>query len=361
MGLCGCSTDNIDKHVHTELLSSAEWSNKVHKLLLLGPGNSGKSTFFKQLAQIHGHGFSENDKKNTVKYIFNNIIDQIKAVVTNFKDLKRVENGNKEKKEKKEELLLESMDYIERLSHDTNVISAETAMHIIRIWSTLAIKESFKHRKNLKIVDSSPYFFENIERISNDKYTPTIKDILLARIPTTGIREIKFQIDHNIFELYDVGGQRSERSKWIHCFTHVHAVLFVVSLSCYDQHLYENVHINAMHEGIQLWDEIANSHYFTNRRTSMIIFFNKSDLFKSKILSNRKSLRLCWTHYNKRDLHVQDAIDFITQQFLDIVVDKQKRVFTHVTCATDINNVQNAFNDVQRGVVMGALTKNGIL
>jgi hypothetical protein len=35
--------------------------------------------------------------------------------------------------------------------------------------------------------------------------------------------------------LIDVGGQRSERKKWLHCFESVDAVLFVVAMSEYDQ------------------------------------------------------------------------------------------------------------------------------
>lgn len=38
----------------------------------------------------------------------------------------------------------------------------------------------------------------------------------------------------------DVGGQRSERKKWIHCFENVIALIYLASLSEYDQCLEEN-------------------------------------------------------------------------------------------------------------------------
>ena len=40
--------------------------------------------------------------------------------------------------------------------------------------------------------------------------------------------------------MVDVGGQKSERRKWIHCFQDVTSILFLVSLSGYDQCLVED-------------------------------------------------------------------------------------------------------------------------
>ena len=39
--------------------------------------------------------------------------------------------------------------------------------------------------------------------------------------------------------MFDVGGQRSERKKWIHCFESVTSIIFCVALSEYDQVLLE--------------------------------------------------------------------------------------------------------------------------
>ena len=40
--------------------------------------------------------------------------------------------------------------------------------------------------------------------------------------------------------MFDVGGQRSERKKWIHCFEAVNCLLFLVAISGYDQCLVED-------------------------------------------------------------------------------------------------------------------------
>lgn len=40
--------------------------------------------------------------------------------------------------------------------------------------------------------------------------------------------------------MFDVGGQRSERKKWIHCFESVTSIIFCTALSEYDQVLLED-------------------------------------------------------------------------------------------------------------------------
>ncbi|CAN0403236.1 unnamed protein product, partial [Hapterophycus canaliculatus] len=81
--------------------------------------------------------------------------------------------------------------------------------------------------------------------------------------------------------MYDVGGQRNERKKWIHCFDNVTAVIFVAALSEYDQCLFEDASTNRMIEAMDLFNEICNNRFFSE--SSMILFLNKKDLFAEKI------------------------------------------------------------------------------
>ena len=76
--------------------------------------------------------------------------------------------------------------------------------------------------------------------MADPAYLPTDQDILRSRVKTTGITETMFRVGELTYRLYDVGGQRSERKKWIHCFENVTALVFLVSLSEYDQMLYED-------------------------------------------------------------------------------------------------------------------------
>ena len=93
--------------------------------------------------------------------------------------------------------------------------------------------------------------------IQQPNFIPDAQDILRCRVRTTGIVETSFLIDENIFKMFDVGGQRNERKKWIHCFENVTAVIFVAAISEYDQQLYEDENANRMVEALNLFEEIC--------------------------------------------------------------------------------------------------------
>ena len=84
------------------------------------------------------------------------------------------------------------------------------------------------------------YFFPDLDRLFDPAYQPNEQDIVHTRARTIGITETVFHLRDHEMLMVDVGGQKSERRKWIHCFQDVTSILFLVSLSGYDQCLIED-------------------------------------------------------------------------------------------------------------------------
>lgn len=95
-------------------------------------------------------------------------------------------------------------------------------------------------RSPLLFSASPASFLDDLARLGRKDYMPTEQDILRTRVKTTGIVEVHFSFKNLNFKLFDVGGQRSERKKWIHCFEDVTAIIFCVAMSEYDQVLHED-------------------------------------------------------------------------------------------------------------------------
>jgi hypothetical protein len=123
--------------------------------------------------------------------------------------------------------------------------------------------------------------FSQAQRILQPQYKPTEVDVVHARASTTGVHEITFSFKKFNIRLIDVGGQKTERRKWIHCFDSVTAVLYVVSLSCYDQFMEEDPTKNRMNDSVELFTKMHSSEFL--RRSSFILFLNKKDLFEEKL------------------------------------------------------------------------------
>lgn len=211
------------------------------------------------------------------------------------------------------------------------------------IWSDDTIQEVWGRRSEYQIIDSVKYYFDKIEAIMMPEYLPDKDDILHSRVRTSGIVTETYNIGGYNFEMYDVGGQRNERKKWIHCFEGVTAVIFVAAISEYDQKLFEDASTNRMVEALNLFEDICNNIFFL--QASMILFLNKCDLFREKIKTKRIQDCPAFSDYKGRDNHYEDGIQYFVDKFLAKnrnAADRQ--IYHHVTCATDSKNVQIVFD-----------------
>lgn len=185
--------------------------------------------------------------------------------------------------------------------------------------------------------------------------------MLRSRVKTTGITETTFVIGELTYRMFDVGGQRSERKKWIHCFENVTVILFLVAISEYDQLLFEDETVNRMQEALTLFDSICNSRWFV--KTSIILFLNKIDRFKEKLpVSPMKNYFPDYEGTRQdhsafaENLYIEtvktggqeygNACDYILNRFVSLNQQDHKQIYTHFTCATDTTQIRFVMNAV---------------
>ncbi|KAJ6229164.1 guanine nucleotide-binding protein g(o) subunit alpha [Anaeramoeba flamelloides] len=311
-----------------------EEMDKESKLLLLGPGESGKSTILKQIQAIHKKKFDDPEERKKYRLVvFDNVVHSIQSLVTASTHFNN-EITNVSESEIEE---------ICSLENDITDFTQEQADLIKKVWESETVQETYLQRNKFHLFDSAKYFLDNIDRITEQDYVPTVKDIIQSRSRTTGIFDVDFNYGDIKFRLWDVGGQRNERRKWMHCFQGVKAVLFVVSLNEYDEKLFEDTNVSRMQESLLLFDEICNSRWFTD--IPIILLFNKDDLFREKIKT--KDLNVCFDDY-EGGCDYDNALKFIREKFLSLnLQSKTKEIHVREMCATDSDNIDNIFKTIK--------------
>jgi len=345
MGGCGSTskTDATSAKIDKKIAKSNR-SNKVDiKMLLLGTGESGKSTFVKQIKIIHLGGFSTEERFRFKDIVFEDILYSVQGLLSAAKN-------NKAVLEKKTEIMAEK--FMEMIIIDNS--DENLAKEIKTIYEDPGIKKMFEYYTSFHLLDCAEYMLSSIERIFQPDYVPTIEDLLRSRVKTTGVQELKLEIEHNNYVIIDVGGQRSERKKWIHCFQDVTAVLFFVALSEYVLKLYEDEETNRMIESLKLFDEICNSKWFST--TPIILFLNKSDLFAERI--KKMNITEIFPLYEGKQ-NFDEASQFIQKSFVDLNQNPEKEIYSHITCATNTDNIRSVLNDVQSIVLQTLLSNSG--
>ncbi|GBG26347.1 Guanine nucleotide-binding protein subunit alpha [Hondaea fermentalgiana] len=370
----GCASSNLSpdekaardkaKKMDNLLEEDKNFDEQLIKLLLLGAGESGKSTIFKQMRILYGEGFGNEARQQTAPVIISNLISGTRTVLENTDKLGFSITDETVKTASK--LLMDTSD-------DT-LLNDELAAAIKSLWEDPQFQETFKQRAQFQLFDCYGDFAKSVStnwpEWGGPGWVPSVSDVMKARVRTSGIVEERYTIDGVNFRMYDVGGQRNERKKWIHCFDGVTAIIFVGAISEYDQVLYEDKTQNRLVEAIELFDEICNSKWF--QETSIILFLNKRDLFEEKFVVNKIPLNVTglpvfesWEPVDwdteSPESAVARAHNWIVKQFLDQRKDPEKEVYHHITCATDTKNVETVFNACKDIILKANLKSSGFM
>jgi len=312
----------------------------------LGAGESGKSTIAKQLKILYYNGFTTEERIEYINIIHSNIHNSIQNIVKASTALGIPFS--------REETRLIGEPFLEPFLHK---ITPNLSLNIEEFWKDESIPNLLQRRNEFQLLDNTQYFTENLKRVTEPGYIPTDEDIIRTRAATTGITQTTFSLQNRQTSLVDVGGQRSERKKWMHCFENVSAILFCVAISAFDLTLYEDNSTNRMHEALKLFHEICTSKWFST--TSIILCLNKSDIFRKK-LAEGKSISAAFPEF-KYGSDYGASIDFINHKFTDVmdpVTKKKREIFSHVTTATDTSNVSVVFEAIKTYVMNEAIKRS---
>ncbi|KAG8976623.1 Guanine nucleotide-binding protein alpha-2 subunit [Tulasnella sp. 425] len=334
MGICGSKTEEekISSQIDKELVEDGKKHAKDCKILLLGAGESGKSTIVKQMKIIHLNGFTPQALLFFRPVIYRNLVESAQDIILAMKKLgiDFVEPANRANAERVFSYIVDS--------DPSFVIDPSITTAIEALINDGAMPALMEESHKFYLMDNADYFFQAIKRIGAPDYIPNETDVLRARAKTTGITETKFNLGPMSIQMFDVGGQRSERKKWIHCFENVTSIIFCVAISEYDQVLLEEASQNRMDE-------------------SLILFESVVDVFKSKI---RKSpLERHFPEYTG-GADINKAAKYLLWRFQQ-VNRKQLMIYPHLTQATDTTNVRLVFAAVKETLLQNALRESGIL
>lgn len=328
--------------IDRQLTKDKDKMKRTQKILLLGSGESGKSTFLKQMRIINGRSFENQELKAFRQAVYENVVRGMKVLVDAHRKLKIPLERDEESRP--------LADFV--FGFDNNIrldepVFLQYVPAITQLWTDAGIQRTFDRRNEYQLIDSVKYFFDNLDRIGQANYVPTNQDILHSRKATKCIVEHEFVIHGKLFLFVDVGGQRSQRQKWYQCFDGVKSILFLVSSSEFDQALYEDRQTNRLVESCDIFDAIVNNKAFT--KVSIILFLNKTDLLAEKI--KRVCIKETFPQFTGDPRSLSDVQKFMLEMFNQRRTSRSKPLFHHFTTAVDTENINVVFEAVRNTIL----------
>ncbi|KAF7783414.1 hypothetical protein Agabi119p4_1438 [Agaricus bisporus var. burnettii] len=306
--------------------AKAKMASQV-KVLLLGSGDSGKSTILKQMRLIHKLPFSPQETESYRQLVFDNITRGLRYILDAMDEFEI-------------KVSEENLHHVEIIDNAKDIGDGEPfpiryIEPLKALWTDPNVQRAYERGNEAALPENLPYFFSDIDRLFQPNYQPTEQDIIRCRARTTGITETSFHLREIELLMVDVGGQKSERRKWIHCFQEVTSILFLVSLSGYDQCLVEDKDANQMQDAMIIWDSICHSQWF--KQTSIILFLNKNDLFEKKVPSS--NIKSFFPDFDGEPRDIRAGRDYFKRRFAKLAQkagrSKEREIYIHITTATD--------------------------
>uniref|UniRef100_F6QMB8 G protein subunit alpha 13 n=1 Tax=Equus caballus TaxID=9796 RepID=F6QMB8_HORSE len=315
------------KEIDKCLSREKTYVKRLVKILLLGAGESGKSTFLKQMRIIHGQDFDQRAREEFRPTIYSNVIKGMRVLVDAREKLHIPWGDDSNQLNGDKMMAFDTRSPMAAQGMVETQVFLQYLPAIRALWADSGIQNAYDRRREFQL-----------------DYIPSQQDILLARRPTKGIHEYDFEIKNVPFKMVDVGGQRSERKRWFECFDSVTSILFLVSSSEFDQVLMEDRLTNRLTESLNIFETIVNNRVFSN--VSIILFLNKTDLLEEKV--QIVSIKDYFLEFEGDPHCLRDVQKFLVECFRNKRRDQQQKpLYHHFTTAINTENIRLVFRDVK--------------
>lgn len=307
---------------------------------MLGSGGSGKTTLLNQCSILFGDdNFHREDchvKWNRRYQIHMALLELLSAC-----------NGNVEPRNQAVATILKK-ENVSSLGRDFDY--ENWRRDAAKLWKDKYIQEAWINKRyETEIPDGIEYFLNTIDTPMDDSWAPTDQDRLLFVLKTLGHQNKVFKIRDDLeIQLWDTGGQLSERTQWLKLYNeHFDYILFVVNIADYDKKMGENGEGNRLVDSLELFNQVLSTHALQNVPT--VLIFNKINLFNEKLkkLGNFKNY---FPDYKGESNDVESVKSFIKEMYMNQLAKHGDlgncKVFPYELNAIDAASVKCFFDEL---------------
>lgn len=280
-------------------------TNEAYGLLLCGAGESGKTTFTRQLKLRYLNGFNEKDCRDFLRTIRGNLVETMQLLLV------WLEHNSIEIEDEDAASMAQEIVDVDPQDCEFN---EELVDKLKILWENEQIKKAFEHKDETAVPDHMPYFFDKIDQLAEEDYIPSNEDVLRARIRSIGIEAITFDLQGARIRIFDVGGQKSERSKWANVMDQVEGVIFCVSFAEFDKPMFEDQNVLRINDSLEIFSNITHQEKFAN--SPIFLVCNKFDVFEEKIKNTDAFIKI-FPEFTGDSHNPEVCAQYLIQKFLD--------------------------------------------